>query len=144
MISIVLAEVARKNEQYTYKLVGKGERYLVAHKEGEHAGEKVAAYLEPYAKKVTIKSVSLQKDGVEVVNHFQDDMRIFQVGFRFVELTDSGKTRKSSSKLYVFDTDLGNAYRQAEEWLSACCSYEDIEITAVSKTNLIEYLTDEQ
>ncbi|MDN4754435.1 hypothetical protein QYZ87_07830 [Porphyromonadaceae bacterium W3.11] len=40
-ISLVTARVVRENEQYAYKLVGKGEKYLVRHEDGDNAGESI-------------------------------------------------------------------------------------------------------
>lgn len=46
-LSIVVAKVVRENAQYKYKLVGKGERYLVHHQEGDNSGNAVMKYLTP-------------------------------------------------------------------------------------------------
>ena len=53
-LSIVVAKVVRENAQYKYKLVGKGERYLVQHQEGDNPGNAVMKYLTPYAKEPVV------------------------------------------------------------------------------------------
>lgn len=49
-LSLVTAKVIRENENYSYKLVGKGEKYLVRHEEAGNAGDKVIEEITPFAK----------------------------------------------------------------------------------------------
>lgn len=46
-MSIVTVTVTRENEQYAYKIVGKGEQYLVLHDDGQNAAEAVLKEVEP-------------------------------------------------------------------------------------------------
>jgi len=61
-LSLVTAKVVRENEQYAYKLVGKGEKYLVLHEDGEKPEDVVISELAPFSKEpVSVESVVLQK-----------------------------------------------------------------------------------
>lgn len=62
-LSLVTAKITRENEQYNYRIVGRGEKYLVKHEDGENAGDKVIEKLTPFAKEpIVIEQVVLQKN----------------------------------------------------------------------------------
>lgn len=136
-ISLVTAKVVRENEQYNYKLVGKGEKYLVQHNEGENAGEKVMEYLTPYAKEpVIIESVVLQKSYAEIIGEVDSNKSIFRANIEVVVLDKDGqKTQKTAHKYYIFGSSVKDVVAVIEG-----LGYLDFAISSIARTNIIEVL----
>ena len=138
-LSIVVAKVVRENAQYKYKLVGKGERYLVQHQEGDNSGNAVMKYLTPYAKEpVVIEGVSLQKHS-DIVESF-GEMIYKAVVQHVVEDIDTGRLHKSKRNYFINGDSYSDAYEallaEANNWVGLS------EIISLSKTNIIEVLYD--
>lgn len=100
-LSLVTAKVIRENEQYAYKLVGKGEKYLVFHDEVEKAEDSVIIELTPFSKEpVSIDSVVVQKN-CEIIGDSEREL-IFKASIKFMYLDEiSGKEKKTTRKLFV-------------------------------------------
>ena len=100
-LSLVTAKVVRENEQYAYKLVGKGEKYLVLHDELEKAEDSVMTELTPFSKKpISIDSVVVQKN-CEIIGDSECEL-IFKASVKFMYFDEiSGKEKKSTRKLFV-------------------------------------------
>lgn len=140
MISIVTAKIIRKNEQYNYRVVGKGERYLVVHEDGEGAGDVVLQYLAPYAQEpVVIEATALQKS-TEIIglDEPEEGCGIYKASVVFRELLESGKTKKTTRRYYILAEELSSAHEKLDEFL--CAMVQDYEVVSVSKTNIIECL----
>lgn len=136
-ISLVTARAVRQNAQYTYKLKGKGEQYLVIHEDGENAGDKVLEYLTPYVvSPVTIEAIKLQKN-VEFVNEGDVKDHIYKCVVEYVTLNDkSGKETRVRKPLYVFGNDVRDALHGVEESFGM----EADVIKSISLTKIIELL----
>lgn len=108
-LSLVTAKVVRENEQYAYKLVGKGEKYLVLHEDGQKAEDRVISELSPFAKEpIVIDSVVVQKKS-EIIGDFKCDI-IFKAVVKLAYYDEiSGKEKTSSNKLFVFAESAKNA-----------------------------------
>jgi len=100
-LSLVTAKVVRENDQYAYKLIGKGEKYLVFHEDLEKAEDTVILELTPFSKEpVSIDSVIVQKNS-EIIGDSESE-QIFKASVKFMYLDEiSGKEKKSSRKLFV-------------------------------------------
>ena len=73
-LSLVTVRVVRQNEQYNYKVVGKGEQYLVKHADDERADEKAIEYLKPFSREpVIVVRTELLKGSVELLEHEEAD-----------------------------------------------------------------------
>ena len=139
MLSLITAYVVRENEQYRYKLVGKGEKYLVQHNESEDAAMKVIEFLTPYAKEpVKIKQVTLLKESVELI-HYGDADFVFSVRIEFVLIEENGKERKKSRTIYVTNDSINEALDTTKEWMSGFLS--DSAITSIVRTKIIDVIT---
>lgn len=141
MISIVTAKVVRKNEQYNYRLVGKGERYLVSHEDGESAGDKVVEYLTPYAEEpVVIEATSLQKSTeVVIVDGVEESDTLYKASVQEILVSeDSGKVKRITRKYFVLARNFAEAHENLEVFLGGMCG--TFEIGSITKTNIIEYL----
>lgn len=142
MISIVTAKIIRKNEQYNYRVVGKGERYLVVHEDGEGAGDVVLQYLAPYAQEpVVIEATALQKS-TEIIGldnpEAEERCGIYKASVVFRELLESGKTKKTTRRYYILAEELSYAHGMLDDFL--CSMVQDYEVVSISKTNIIECL----
>lgn len=137
-LSLVTAKVVRENEQYSYKLVGKGEKYLVIHEDGENAGEKVMKELAPYAKEpIVIESVVLKKQH-EVVQIY-DGGCVYQVVVECAEENEkTGKVRKFKIYYYVKANTTRDAFESIAEHLVGFVS--DIAIVGVQCTKIIDII----
>lgn len=133
-ISLVTARVVRRNAQYAYKLVGKGEQYLVRHEDGDNAGDKVLEYLAPYAAEpVTIEAVRLEKN-VEFLNAEDVRDQIYKCTIEYVTLNEKmGKETKVRRSRYVY----ANSCKEA---IDVACELEAGCVTSVSLTKIIELL----
>lgn len=137
MISLVTAKVIRANEQYNYKLKGKGEKYLVNHNEGESASDIIVDYLTPYAVEgsvVSIESVMVQKS-TEILDSKDEDCPIYKCSIRLEELLEDGKTRKVQRKIFVQASNPAEAIALVENEMTGLYEYE---VLSVTKTNIIE------
>lgn len=135
--SIVVAKVVRQNEQYNYAMVGKGERYLVAHEEGENAGDKVVEYLAPYTKiPVVIEGVALQKSSDVILPNGGET--IYKAMVQFVDLLESGRTKRTNRKVFVGAKTFREAHSLLEDWFAN--EVREAEVLSVAKTNLLEFL----
>ena len=134
-LTLVTARVVRKNERYAYKLVGKGERYLVKHKEGENAGDKVIQELTYDAEEpVIVVQTQLLKNNVEFIEDEKAD-RFFNAKVEYTELTDDGKREKKVKDRYIVQA---NTAKEAFNRLSAVINADDDCITTVAITNIID------
>lgn len=138
MISLVTANVIRANARYTYKLKGKGEKYLVEHNEDESAADKIVQYLTPYAvtgTTVSIESVVVQKNS-EVLTGSHEDCPVYKCTIRGEETTDEGVIRKYQRKYFIQALNPVEAIGMIQD---ACDGMtDDYEILSVAKTNIIE------
>lgn len=138
-ISVVVAKVVRENEQYKYRLVGKGEKYIVQHHEVDNAGEMVAKYLSPFAKEpVVIESVALQKS-TEIIADISNEEGVYKAVVQFAEEDpDTGKIRKYKRNYFVGGDNFAEAYDklmgEANNWMGLW------QVLSLTKTNIIEYL----
>lgn len=140
MISIVVAKISRRNEQYNYRIVGKGERYLIQHDEGESPGDKVLQYLTPYAfEPVVIEGTSLQKR-CEIIagERAEDASSIYKGSVAFREETENGKVKKTIRNYYICADNFFEAHEELSVHLSECMG--SAEIVSMTKTNIIELL----
>ena len=136
-LTLVTARVVRKNERYAYKLVGKGERYLVKHKEGENAGDKVIQELTYDAEvPVIVVQTQLLKNNVEFIEDEKAD-RFFNAKVEYTELTDDGKREKKVKDRYIVQA---NTAKEAFNRLSAVINVDDDVITTVAITNIIDVI----
>ena len=136
-LTLVTARVVRKNERYAYKLVGKGERYLVKHKEGENAGDKVIQELTYDADvPVIVVQTQLLKNNVEFIEDEKAD-RFFNAKVEYTELTDDGKREKKVKDRYIVQA---NTAKEAFNRLSAVINADDDCITTVAITNIIDVI----
>lgn len=137
-LSLVTAKVVRENAQYSYKVVGRGEKYLVQHEEGENAGDKVLEYLAPYAKEpVIIESVALQKSG-EIIGDASDAF-VYKAKVEFIEVNgDTGKEKKVTRNHFVCANSTREAFDVVADYLSGFIS--DNSVSALSRTKIIEIL----
>lgn len=135
-ISIVVAKVVRSNEQYQYKVVGKGEKYLVAHADNENAGDKVVEYLKPFAKEIRVESISLQNNSEALCG--VEGESIYKGVVRYTSETEEGKMKRSTHKFFVG----GKTFEEANLLLSSFLdsNAQDAEILSLTKTNIIEFL----
>ena len=136
-LTLVTARVVRKNERYAYKLVGKGERYLVKHKEGENAGDKVIQELTYDAEEpVIVVQTQLLKNNVEFIEDEKAD-RFFNAKVEYTELTDDGKREKKVKDRYIVQA---NTAKEAFNRLSAVINADDDCITTLAITNIIDVI----
>ena len=136
-LTLVTARVVRKNERYAYKLVGKGERYLVKHKEGENAGDKVIQELTYDAEEpVIVVQTQLLKNSVELIEDEKAN-RFFNATVEYTELTDDGKREKKVKDRYIVQA---NTAKEAFNRLSAVINADDDCITTVAITNIIDVI----
>ena len=136
-LTLVTARVVRKNERYAYKLVGKGARYLVKHKEGENAGDKVILELTYDAEvPVIVVQTQLLKNNVEFIEDEKAD-RFFNAKVEYTELTDDGKREKKVKDRYIVQA---NTAKEAFNRLSAVINADDDCITTVAITNIIDVI----
>ena len=136
-LTLVTVRVVRKNERYAYKLVGKGERYLVKHKEGENAGDKVIQELTYDAEvPVIVVQTQLLKNNVEFIEDEKAD-RFFNAKVEYTELTDDGKREKKVKDRYIVQA---NTAKEAFNRLSAVINADDDCITTVAITNIIDVI----
>ena len=136
-LTLVTARVVRKNERYAYKLVGKGERYLVKHKEGENAGDKVIQELTYDAEEpVIVVQTQLLKNSVELIEDEKAN-RFFNATVEYTELTDDGKREKKVKDRYIVQA---NTAKEAFNTLSVVINVDDDCITTVAITNIIDVI----
>ena len=136
-LTLVTVRVVRKNERYAYKLVGKGARYLVKHKEGENAGDKVILELTYDAEvPVIVVQTQLLKNNVEFIEDEKAD-RFFNAKVEYTELTDDGKREKKVKDRYIVQA---NTAKEAFNRLSAVINADDDCITTVAITNIIDVI----
>lgn len=142
-LSTVTARIVRENEQYKYKIKGKGEKYLVIHEEGKNAGDIVAEYLSPFAKEpVKIEQTALFKGRPEIINKNENGM-IFQAKVEYISVDENkGKERKITNTYFVQASHIREAFEALAEFISDFVS--DACITSVSKTKIIEVLGGEE
>lgn len=138
-LSIVVVKVVRENAPYNNKLVGKGGRYLVQHREGDNSGNAVMKYLTPYAKEpLVIEGVSLQKHS-EIVKSV-GEMVYKAVVQHVVEDFDTGRLHKSERNYFINGDSYSDAYwallDEALNWVGL------FEIISLSKTNIRDILYD--
>lgn len=136
-LSLVTAKVIRENENYSYKLVGKGEKYLVRHEEAGNAGDKVIEEITPFAKEpIVIEQVSLQKN-TEIIGYENSEF-IFKASVEFIELKDNGKEYKVKRNYFV----LANSIQEALDTLKGFTeiSMSDNYITSITRTKIIEVI----
>lgn len=134
-LSLVTAKVVRENEQYRYKLVGKGEKYLVAHDDMENPGDKVVTEITPFAKEpVVIEQVVLQKN-VEFIE--SDGDSIYKSAVEYVELNENtGKERKVRRNYYLRANSTREAFDILSDFLSGFVS--DNSIASLARTKIID------
>lgn len=142
-ISLVTARVVRENEQYSYKLIGKREKYLVLHEDGENAGDKAMAYLTPFAKEpVQIEQVILQKNTVEILGGDveNEDKFLYKATVEFIEVNEStGKERKITRTYYVGADDVQIALNHLVDYLNECMETSGLAgISSIVRTKVIE------
>ena len=136
-LTLVTARVVRKNERYAYKLVGKGERYLVKHEEGENAGDKVIQELTYDAEEpVIVVQTQLLKNNVEFIEDEKAD-HFFNARVEYTELADDGKREKKVKDRYIVQA---NTAKEAFNTLSAVTNVDDDCITTVAITNIIDVI----
>lgn len=136
-ISLVTARVVRENEQYAYKLVGKGEKYLVRHEDGDNAGEAVVEYLSPYAKEpVCIESIQLQKN-IEFINVNDTQDHIYKCTAEYITTNeDTGKETKVRRSYYMYAESIREALNIMDDFLVI----GDAAVTSIALTKIIEVL----
>lgn len=136
-LSLVTAKIVRENAQYAYKLVGKGEKYLVRHQDGDNAGAKVMEYLAPYAKEpVVIEAVALQKN-IEFLNPDNTKDNIYKCVIEYHLLNeDTGKETKVRKGCYVYAT----SPKEVIDIIDEHTYFADSAVTSISLTKIIELL----
>ena len=135
-LSLVTVKVVRENENYKYRLVGKGEKYLVRHDAENNAGDIVVKELTPFAKEtIVVEQVLLQKNAeiIESCGEF-----IYKAAIKYIEIDDTGKERKITRRYYVQSDSARDAFDAVAEFLSG--SLNDACIMSVTQTNIIELL----
>ncbi len=137
-LSLVTAKVVRENEQYNYRMVGRGERYLVRHSEDENAGEKLSKYLTQYAKEpVVVEQVILQKNN-EVIGELTDDV-VFKATVAFIEVDpDTNKKRKVTRSYFVCADSIREAFDTLSGYLSDFLCGNSI--VSIAQTKILEVL----
>lgn len=137
-ISLVTAKVVRENEKYKYKLVGKGEKYLVQHEDGDHPGDRVIEELSPYAvEPVQIEGIASLKK-TEIIESEGDVT--YKVVVEFLEVGEvSQKLKKTKYNYFVRSNEfLDDVIVQVRKYLSS--SVSDWAIVSCSRTNIIDIL----
>ncbi len=138
-ISLVTVKVVRRNEQYDYKIVGRGEKYLVLHNDGENAGEKTIAYLSPYVvEPIQVEQVILQKN-TEVIGD-AGKLAVFKATVEAIVVNhETGKQRKESRCYYVNGDSIKEAFDELVGFISEI-SLSAEHIRSISRTNIIEVI----
>ncbi|HOI27358.1 MAG TPA: DUF4494 family protein [Paludibacteraceae bacterium] len=113
---IVTARVVRENEQYSYKVVGKGEQYLVKGPDSmttEQASAEVIKQITPYAKEpVTIEQVRLVKNCDSFVSEEMPDgcdFTFYKLTFKYTLVTEEGRRSKVMQNVIVGDGTITDA-----------------------------------
>ena len=137
-ISVVTAKVVRENEQYAYKLVGKGGKYIVMHEDGENAGEKVVEKLSPFAKElVEIQQVSLMKS-MEVVGDTEAES-VYKAHIEYSEMNEvTGGTKKQTLRYFVCADNIKEAYSLLADFIHEFV--DESAIQSIIRTNIIEVI----
>ena len=137
-ISLVTARVVRRNEQYGYKLKGKGEQYLVRHQEGENPGDKVVEYLQPFAiEPIIIEAVRLEK-GVDFLNQEEERERNYKCTVAYIVLNEStGKESKVRKGMYLYADDCQEALNCVEKSFGLA---ESAGVVSIAQTKIIELI----
>ena len=136
-LSLVTAKVVRENEMYRYKLVGKGEKYLVAHEDMENPGDKVVVELTPFAKEpVVIEQVVLQKN-VEFIE--SDGDVIYKSAVEYIELNEN-TGKKVRRNYYLRANSTKEAFDVLSDYISVFVS--DNSIVSVVRTKIIDVFLD--
>lgn len=137
-ISLVTARVVRSNEQYGFKLKGKGEQYLVRHQEGENSGDKVVEYLQPFAiEPIIIEAVRLEK-GVDFLNQEEKRARIYKCTVEYIVLNEStGRESKVRKGKYLYADDCQDALNCVENSLGPA---ERAGVVSMALTKIIELI----
>ncbi|MGL4518430.1 MAG: DUF4494 family protein [Phocaeicola sp.] len=141
--SLVTATVIRRNDQYKYKLVGKGEKYLANHSDDQNAGDICQAYLKPFSSELpVIQTVSLQKVEDVIGCHESGDI-IFQANVQCTyEDEVTSKIKKCTRKYYVFAQSSLDACSGVYEQLNSEC-LDDFEIVSLTRTKVIGLIDSE-
>ena len=122
-ISVVTAKVVRENEQYAYKLVGKGGKYIVMHEDGENAGEKVVEKLSPFAKEL----VEIQQ------------VRVYKAHIEYSEMNEvTGGTKKQTLRYFVCADNIKEAYSLLADFIHEFV--DESAIQSIIRTNIIEVI----
>lgn len=135
-LSIVIAKVIRSNEQYKYKLVGKGEKYLVTHRDNENAGDIVVEYLKPFVSDIRIESVALQNNS-QVVG-IDDEKQIYKAVVKQIVLNEEGIEKRLNQKIFLGGKDFFEANTLLMAYIDS--SVQESEVLSISKTNIIELI----
>lgn len=142
-LSMVSAKVLRQNENYKYRLAGKGERYLVYHNEDDSPIEIVKNYLRPYViEEPSIDSVALQR-GVSYVEDSMGDY-VWRAQLRYTSriLLENGteKERKVSAKYLVCADDMSQAFESIVAYLESNTEHPSSSLVSISRVNVIEVI----
>lgn len=142
-LSMVGAKVLRQNENYKYRLAGKGERYLVYHDEIDNPAEVVKNYLRPYViEEPSIDSVAIQR-GVSMIEA-STGAYVWRANIRYTcqEVLENGaeKERKVSAKFFVCADDMSSAFEAIVGYLEYETEHPATSIVSISRVNVIEVI----
>ena len=137
-LSLVTAKITRENEQYNYRIVGRGEKYLVKHEDGENAGDKVIEKLTPFAKEpIVIEQVVLQKT-TEIIGE-PDEEFIYKAQIQFLEVNENtGKEKKMTRNYFVCANSTRDAFEVLSDYIDGF--FSDSSIVSVVRTKIIEII----
>lgn len=140
--SIVTVKIVRKNDQYAYKLKGKGEQYLVTHEDGAKPEDSVIEHLSDYAQvPIQVESIITCKNNPEILpfDPAEGDTIIYKAIVQLVSFSEeTGKETKQTVPVYIHSESIDKALSQLIEHSSSWIS--DVNIKSISKTNLIEVI----
>lgn len=143
-LTIVCARVVRKNEQYSYQLKGKGERYLVVHDEDKDAAEIVKEYLRPFAiQEPVIESIAVQR-GISFIENDYEAEFVWKAVVRYKEekILDSGETKevKVSEKFFLKAIDFRDAFHTLTNYLETSTMHPSDAIVSINRFNVIDVI----
>ena len=136
-LSLVTARVVRQNEQYNYKVVGKGEQYLVKHADDERADEKAIEFLKPFSREpVIVVRTELLKGSVELLEHEEAD-RFYKCITEYMELLETGKEKKVTGQYFVQASNISEVMSQL---LKAYMHLDAVDVKSIARSKIIDVI----
>ncbi len=136
-LSLVTARVVRQNEQYNYKVVGKGEQYLVRHADNERADEKAIEFLKPFSREpVIVVRTELLKGSVELLEHEETD-RFYKCITEYMELLETGKEKKVTGQYFVQASNISDVMSKL---LKAYMHLDAVDVKSIARSKIIDVI----